>query len=357
MIVPALLCALGLPAGFLLIRRIPTCPPAEPCAGTSLSIIIPARNEEQNLPRLLDSIVHSATRPTEVLVVDDGSTDNSAAVATSFGARVLTSAAKPAAWTGKSWACYQGAQNAIGELLLFLDADTYFLPGGLDRVISCWLRERDRRMVLSVLPYHAMNAAYEQLSLFFNVLMAAGAGGFGALATPRLFGQSLFISKDAYFGAGGHAAVRGVVLENLRWASKLRNCGARILCLGGQGTLHMRMFPEGLRQMSESWAKAFIQGAADSGAMVLIFAIMWISALWSTTLLLIVPHDYGRLSLALVYFLFGLQIAWLARRLGSYWVLSCLLFPLPLAYYCVVFGRAGARRALGRKTLWRGREV
>jgi 4,4'-diaponeurosporenoate glycosyltransferase len=357
MIVPALLCALGLPAGFLLIRRIPTCPPAAPCTGSSLSIIIPARNEEQNLPRLLASIVRSATRPAEVLVVDDGSTDNTAALAASFGSRVLTAAAKPAGWTGKSWACYQGAQNATKELLLFLDADTYFLPDGLGRVLSRWLCERDPRLVLSLLPYHAMNAAYEQFSLFFNVLMAAGAGGFGAVATPRLFGQSLLISKDAYFGAGGHAAVRGVVLENLRWASRLRHCGNRILCVGGQGTLHMRMFPEGFRQMSESWAKAFIQGAADSGGPVLVFAILWISALWSTTLLMIMPRDFGRLSLALVYLLLGLQIVWLARPLGSYRILSCLLFPLPLAYYCVVFGRAGARRVVGRKTMWRGREV
>ena len=357
MIVPALLCAFGLSAGFLLIRRIPTCPPAGPCAATSFSIIIPARNEEQNLPRLLESIVHSATRPTEVIVVDDGSTDNSASVATSLGARVLRSAAKPAEWTGKSWACYQGAQSATGKLLLFLDADTFFLPGGLDRVISRWLRERDRLLVLSLLPYHAMKAPYEELSLIFNVLMAAGAGGFGPVGTPRLFGQSLLISKDGYFGAGGHAAVRGVVLENLRWANKLRDCGARILCLGGQGTLHMRMFPEGFRQMSDSWAKAFIQGAADSGGTILVFAIVWISALWSTTLLLITPRVHGRLSFAIIYLLLSLQITWLARRLGSYSFLTSLFFPLPLTYYCVVFACAAARRALGRKAVWRGREV
>lgn len=357
MIVPVLLCALGLPVGFLLIRRIRTCPPVSTCSLASLSIIIPARNEEQNLPRLLGSISHSASRPAEVLVVDDGSTDNSAAVATSFGARVLSAVAKPPDWTGKSWACYQGAKESVGEILLFLDADTYFLPGGLDRVIACWLRESDRRLVLSLLPYHAMNAPYEQFSLFFNILMAAGAGGFGAVTAPRLFGQSLLISRNGYFSAGGHAAVRGVVLENLRWASMIRDCGFRILCLGGQGTLHMRMFPEGFRQMLDSWAKAFIQGAADSGGTVLALAIMWISALWSTAMLLIMPRDYGRLGLALVYLLFVLQIKWITRRLGNYGVLTCLLFPLPLTYFCFVFGRAGARRALGRKTTWRGREV
>ncbi len=357
MISPALFCALGLVAGFLLIWRIPTCPPALPRTECSLSVIIPARNEEQNLPHLLTSIAQSTTRPAEVLVVDDGSTDNTAAVAASFGAHILSAPLKPADWTGKSWACYQGAQNAVGDLLLFLDADTYFLPGGLDRVLSLWLRERDSSLVLSLLPYHSMRAWYEQFSLFFNVLMAAGAGGFGAIAAPRLFGQSLLISKDAYFGANGHAAVRGVVLENLRWASKLHDGGARILCLGGRGTLHMRMFPGGPRQMSGSWAKAFIQGATDSGGVVLTLSIVWITALWSTTLLLLMLHDYGRLSLALVYIFMSLQIGWLARGLGSYRILICMLFPLPLTYYCILFGGAAARRAFGQKTLWKDREV
>ena len=81
MIVPALLCAVGLPAGFLLIRRVPACPAAQSHDAISLSIVIPARNEEDNLPRLLQSIAVSAVRPTEILVVDDASTDNTAAIA------------------------------------------------------------------------------------------------------------------------------------------------------------------------------------------------------------------------------------------------------------------------------------
>lgn len=357
MMLPALMCALGLPAGLLLIQRIATCPPAEPCTEESVSIIIPARNEERNLPRLLQSIAHSAIRPQEVVVVDDGSADETAAVAGNMGARVLNLGGRPVGWTGKSWACYRGAQCARGEVLLFLDADTYFLPGGLERLVSCWSRERDRRLVLSVLPFHATIAGYEQLSLFLNILMAAGAGGFSPVSAPRLFGQSLLISKDAYFAAGGHAAVCGIVLENLRWASVLRDHGARILCLGGKGTLHSRMFPEGFHQMSESWAKAFLQGAADSGPMVLVMAIAWISALWSTVLMLLMPSDYGRFSVALVYVLFSAQIAWISRQLGTYRVFTCLLYPLPLAYCCVILGRAALRRAVGRKAVWRGREV
>jgi 4,4'-diaponeurosporenoate glycosyltransferase len=137
----------------------------------------------------------------------------------------------------------------------------------------------------------------------------------------------------------------------------LRSSGARLVCFGGRGTLHMRMFPHGFPQMSESWAKAFIQGAADSGKFVLASAIVWISALWSTALRLIAPRNYGRPALAVVYLLLSLQLAWFARQLGSYRFLICLLYPLPLAYLCIVFGRSAGRRALRRKNVWRGREV
>lgn len=357
MIAPALLCALGLPAGFLLIRRIPICASAPPHAGISLSIVIPARNEEGNLPRLLQSIAMAGVRPTEILVVDDASTDDTARIGRSLGATVITSDPLPVGWTGKAWACHQGAQRATGDNLLFLDADTFFVDRGLDRLVVRWCGEQDPGLVFSLLPYHVMRCPYEQLSIFFNLLMAAGAGGFGPVSKPRLFGQCLLIAKEIYFAVGGHAAVRGSVLENLTLSSLICASGARILCLGGRDTLHMRMFPQGLGQMSDSWTKAFIHGAAASDGSILASAVVWISALWSTALLLIAPRDFGRLSLAFVYLMFSLQLAWLARQLGSYRFLTFLLYPLPLAYYCAVFGRSAARRGLHRKTVWRGREV
>jgi 4,4'-diaponeurosporenoate glycosyltransferase len=357
MIVPALLCAVGLPAGFLLIRRIPACPRTQPHAAIRLSIVIPARNEEESLPRLLQSIAASAVRVAEIIVVNDASTDNTALIAQSLGATIVTSTPLPAGWTGKAWACHQGAQRATGDALLFLDADTFFVEGGLGRLVASWIRDPSQEVAVSLLPYHAMSDPYEQLSLFFNILMAAGAGGFGLVSEPRVFGQSLLIAKETYFAAGGHAAVRSFVLENLNFAPLIRACGARILCLGGRGTLHMRMFPEGFRQMSDSWTKAFMHGASASGTFVVALAIVWISALWSAALLLIAPHNYGRLSLAFVYLLLSLQLVWLTRQIGKYDFLTCLLYPLPLAYYCAIFGRSAARRASHRKTFWRGREV
>lgn len=354
MIAP-LLCALGIPAAFLLIGRVRTCLPARAVAAPPLSIIIPARNEERNLPRLLASIAASSLWPWEVLVVDDGSTDNTAAVARGLGAAVLPAAPLPDGWNGKSWACYQGAQRATGELLLFLDADTWFVPGGMERLVASWKRMQDPAVAISLLPWHEMSSAFEQLSLFFNFLMASA--GFAAFTAPRLFGQSLLLTRASYAACGGHASVRGQVLENLSLAGRLRGDGARLVCLSGAGTLHMRMFPEGFRQMFSSWTKGFAQGAAHSEAVVVACSVVWISALWSALLLLLVPSSAGRAGLIAVYLLLGLQLAWLSRRLGNFHPLASLFYPVALVYFCAVFGVSVARSALGRKTRWRGRNV
>ncbi len=357
MILAALLCVTGLCAGFLLLWHIPICPDAQAGDEISVSIVIPARNEERNLPRLLQSIFTSYLRKIEVLVVDDASTDQTASVARKSGAAVIASSPLPAGWTGKAWACYQGAQHAAGEVLIFLDADTYFVPGGLERLLARWLREGDPDLALSLLPYHVMQSPYEQLSLMFIVLMAAGTGGFGTISRPKLFGQSLLISKETYFAVDGHAAVHDRVLENLYLARLLRRAGKRILCLSGRDTLHMRMFPDGLRQMSDSWRKAFLDGASESGSFVLACSVVWISALWTAALLFLGASGPAQLAFGIAYLVLSAQLAWISRQLGTYSFLTCLLYPIPLAYYLTLFCFSAVSRALGQKIVWRGREV
>ena len=95
----------------------------------SVSVVVPARDEEQTLPALLRSVAEQLPEVHEVVVVDDASRDATAAVARAGGARVVPAGTPPPGWTGKAWACHTGAAATTGDLLLFLDADTV-----LDRV-------------------------------------------------------------------------------------------------------------------------------------------------------------------------------------------------------------------------------
>ena len=164
MIVAAVMAVLWL-AGWLLLSRPPRCGnPAGQTGFRSLSIIIPARNEEKNLPALLASIQAQPIQPLEVWAIDDDSQDATAAIANRLGARVIHSKPLPEGWIGKTWACRQGALAAQGELLLFMDADTRFEPGGLSRLLGAWQQTGG---VVSVAPYHEVRRPYEHGSVYF----------------------------------------------------------------------------------------------------------------------------------------------------------------------------------------------
>src|SRR5690606_29153987 len=112
----------------------------------------------------------------EVLVVDDGSEDATAAVAAQHGARVIGPGAPPPGWTGKAWACQRGAEEASGDLLVFLDADTVLEhPGALGGLIDL---HRQHGGLVSVQPHHHTESAHEQLSAHFNVVAVLASGAF-----------------------------------------------------------------------------------------------------------------------------------------------------------------------------------
>jgi len=335
-------------AGFLLLPRLRGCaagspgPPDGMAAAGTLSIIIPARNEEHNLPKLLESIAAQCVRPHQVLVVDDGSTDQSAALARKLGATVIESAPLPDGWRGKTWACHQGAQAAAGELLMFMDADTWFESGGLARVLATY-----DGGAFSLLPYHALRRLYENLSLFFNFSMSAGT------VPDGLAGQFLLVSRTDYQKAGGHESVRGRVLENFRMAEGFRAAGIPVRSANGRNVLSFRMYPNGPAALVEGWTKGFASGAGKTPPQTLMLVVAWMTGLMLPPLGALLGADW-KLCLT-IYLLCAGQVAWFARKLGSFhW--ACLLFyPLPLMFFFGLFGWSALRS--GKKVTWKGREI
>ena len=311
-------------------------------ADTSVSVLILAKNEAHNLPTLLESITSSSIDPMEILVVDDGSTDDTAAVARSFGTTVIAPPPLPDGWRGKTWACHQGALVARGKRLLFMDADTWFEPGGLERVLSI-----PHDGAISIVPYHAVRKTYEDLSLFFNICMTAGT------VPEGLAGQMLLVSQNDYQLAGGHESVRGHILENFRLAERFRTASVPLLCMTGKGLVSFRMYPDGLRELIEGWTKGFASGAGGTSAGTLLLVIAWMSGLMIAPIMAALTGDWRIWGAACL--LCSLQVAWLGRRLGSFGWIMLIFYPLPLWFFFGTF--CGSAMKSGKKVTWKGREI
>ena len=330
-------------SGFRLRNRL------RPCAAThppdsrpTVSVIIPARNEAHNLPALLCSLAAQPLKSREIIVVDDGSTDRTAELARELGTTVIGSEPLPEGWRGKPWACHQGAQAATGDLLLFVDADTWFEPDGLARILSGYAGG-----ACSVGPYHAVRKPYEDLSLFFNFNMTVGTVPSG------LFGQMLLVDRERYRRVNGHETVKGRILEHFFLARQFQAAGIPVRSGTGRGVFSFRMYPNGLRELITGWTKGFAAGAGQTPRGTLLLVVAWMMGLMFAPLGWLMTGDL--LCWGAAYLLCAAQVGWFSRRVGAFRWFSALLYPLPLIFFFVIFAWSAARS--GKQVTWKGREI
>jgi 4,4'-diaponeurosporenoate glycosyltransferase len=334
----------------------------------SLSVVIPARDEERTLPPLLASLGRLADGVPETVVVDDGSRDATGAVASSAGAGVVDPGEPPFGWTGKAWACHRGAHATHGDLLLFLDADTELSAEALRGLLA--LHRRHGGLV-SVQPFHRVVRPYEQLSAYFNVvsLLASAAFTRRPPSHPMAFGPCLLTTRADYERAGGHAAVRGAILDDVELAAAYHRVGLPVTCAVGGRAIRMRSYRGGLRQLADGWTKNFASGAAATAPGPALATVLWVSAhhavavgglaaLVAAATGLQPPLSAGHPALwAVAWVTVAGQLASMLRPIGSFRWWTWALFPLPLVAFDVIFARSLALTAVRRTVRWRGRRV
>jgi len=226
--------------------------------GPSVSVIVPARNEEACIGACMESLVAQTGVSFEIIVVDDGSTDQTHAIAESFpGVKVIRPGPLPAGWTGKNNAVTAGAKKAKGEWLLFTDADTVHRPGSLARAMA-EAKEHNADM-LSYSPEQEVRGFWEKAIM--PVIFAELARKYPpsrvsdfSTNTAAANGQYLLISRSAYDAVGGHAAVAHSLLEDVALARAVRNSGRRIYFRYGGDAVRTRMYRT-FDQLREGWTK------------------------------------------------------------------------------------------------------
>lgn len=220
-------------------------------AGPSVSVLIPARDEESNIARCLDAALAQGPCVLEVLVYDDHSRDRTPRIVAAYArgdgrVRLVEPAELPEGWCGKTFACARLAAEAKGRWLLFLDADARLRRGAVALMVgealargvtllSCWPRLVTRGFwegaLMPLLNFVVFTLYPAPLSLRRDDARLGLAHGACVLAR-----------RDAYETAGGHAAVRAELFEDVRLAQLWRARGQKGLCLDGRRVVAVRMY-------------------------------------------------------------------------------------------------------------------
>lgn len=337
-----------------------------------VSVIVPARDEAENIEACVRSLTASDYPAFEVIVVDDGSTDGTGDLARALeagGARrfvVIDGAPLPKGWLGKPWACSQGHAAARGQLLLFTDADTTHAPDLLGRAVR-GLGEEGADL-FTVVGRQLMETFWERLvqpQIFLMMFLrfprfeqtAKNARWRDAIAN----GQYLLFRRDAYEHIGGHEAVRDEVVEDLALAQHVKRAGLRLRIRSAETCLSTRMY-RSLRELVDGWSKNIVLGGLQSLPVWLrplapAVAFLTGVALWLAPPLAFVVAIAGVGDHALLHWstvVCGVSVVvWVffTSRMGAPAAYG-LLYPVGALVGAYIFVRSWAG---GREVVWKGR--
>jgi chlorobactene glucosyltransferase len=333
-----------------------------------VSVLVPARNEERNIARCIASLLAQDYPAFEVIALDDQSTDSTQAILERIAhvemrLRVLPGQPIPPGWLGKNWACAQLAAQAVGDLLLFTDADTFHKPQALRACVTAL--QGEHADLLTGFPRQVMHTWGERFIVpffgwvFYCFMPLWLAYRLKAPALSIAVGQMLLFRRTAYDAIGGHAAVRASVAEDLDLARRIKACGYRWRVLDATRLISCRMYGSGREAYGGLCKNLF----AAFGFRVLpyLFAWLWLAMMFLEPPLLLGAHALGLAPQAQavpILLCMGLSLAlWLVpyQRLGLPWYLGAL-YPLTLLVIEWV-AACSLRLSVTGRLVWKGRAL
>lgn len=218
-----------------------------------ISVLIPARNEAQVIGDTITNLVRQQQVNFEIIVLDDGSTDDTTAVAHAaagdFAAfSVIHGKPLPEGWLGKNWACQQLALAAQGDYLLFTDADVEWRPGALSALMHT--QSRYNADMLTVWPTQITTTWAERLVVplmtfaIWAYLPEIMVRASKLVAFAAANGQCLLFKRETYNAIGGHRAAKQNITEDVALARNTKRHGFRLVMADGFGMVACRMYQD-----------------------------------------------------------------------------------------------------------------
>ncbi len=316
-----------------------------------LTVFIPARNEEENLGRLMPSLLTQRYPAAEFVVYDDGSTDGTAAVLNVFSTdarvRVLRGSGPPPGWVGKVHALHQATRDADGDLFLFLDADAELRhPNALANLVQRFLALPENS-VLTGLTSLKKSGGQLLVSLVPHVILT----GLPWFLAPRyerrslgaLNGQCWLVAAPLYRQHEPHEAVRDKVLEDVEIGRFFRARGVVSYLVDVQREVYIHMY----RDLADAWRGFRKNAYLMLGGTPLRFALLW-PCYVAVTVLAPLVSPWFLLSI------YGLKAT--TDRIGRFSPWLTLFAPLSFALGAAL-QMDSALAHLFRRVEWKGRRV
>ncbi len=337
-----------------------------------LSIIIPARNEAENITRCLNSLVNQTYTNYEVVVVDDGSTDGTDIKVKEIGERhekikLIRNDGLPPEWTGKNYALYLGVMEARGDWLLFIDADTELYPDAISKAIQ--FAASNNIDMLSFSPEQELKSLWEVAvqPVIFDFLKSKY--NYDEINDPyqdiaAANGQFILIKRKAYESIGGHKAIKGEILEDVSLAKRIKDKGYSLYFNYGLGIARCRMY-RSLGGIINGWSKNlfalldynikdFLKAILSLG----FFSVLPFFLILYSYILFITRTSTLNITLFILALILGALIIWtqLYRwKERGYPRTSALIYPLGATLAIVLFLLSAYKNLIKEKINWKGR--
>jgi chlorobactene glucosyltransferase len=256
-----------------------------------VSLLVPARDEAENLRETLPGLLAVAAEGIEVLVLDDASSDGTARLLAAAeresggGLRRIAGEPLPAGWLGKSWACHQLARAAGGEVLVFCDADVAVRPEAVRRTVGALLAADAG--ALTALPRHRLGTLAERavvpLVALLPVLALLPLSLVPRTRAPALSmanGQWIAFTRAAYRASGGHERVRGEVVEDVALARNVKAAGHRLRVVLSTSLLGVRMYRGGAALRDGFGKNLYALAGGRPGSFLVALAVFLLTAVF-----------------------------------------------------------------------------
>lgn len=323
-----------------------------------VSILIPARNEEDTIAGLLDDCLQQSYPHIQILVYDDESTDATAAIIADYAAvnkslTVVPGSKLPTGWLGKNNACYQLGQRAQGDYLLFLDADVRISPVFVEKILShCVVKQRD---LITVFPRQKMCSAgewstvplmnYILLSLLPLVLVRFPF--FTSLSAAN--GQCMFYKADTYQKIQPHVQVCNKKVEDIAIARLYKSLRKKISCHASEADIYCRMytsFNEAVQGFSKNMVSFF-------GSSYILASLFWLVQVGGFVLVLLYLPLFLVLGYVFVRVCIRILIAYTSNQhIGKSVLFS--FFQICVMIYIIVLS---IQYSITKRYIWKGRNI